>query len=412
MHSTTARPWSADLVVGLIVLALGIWEASANFVSGFERSVVPWIVVLGIAAAAGLVRRAGWWSLGILWLLLLLQATTSTDVMIVELAIVGVAFGLARWGSIPLLWASGLSIPLAAILALGYVGVLAGGIWSTRIARNLIVPLLDSGIYWPLVVLPMIAGMLALPWAAGLALRYAGAARDSQRSREAAEAESQIAQRERSQMEEIALLREGQARLARDVHDVVGHSLTVILAQAESAQFLDNSDPEALKRTMATIATSARSSLQEVRAVLASPDGAIAHRTDLDSLIEATRASGSAIVVEDAGTPRPLPPELATVAFRVLQEMLTNAIKHGTRGTITVTRQWENQLRIQVTNGIEHSHPPVSETQGHGIEGMRRRLASVGGSFESHEASIPTPTFTATASLPVRAGQALETIDG
>jgi signal transduction histidine kinase len=407
-----------DLVVGGLVLLLGFWEAYGNHLSGLDTTVIPWIVAIGTAAAVALVRRAGWCSLAILWLLLVLQATTMTDIMIVELAIVGVAFGLARWGSKALLWASGASIPIATFFGLGYIGLLADGIWSTRIARNLIVPIVDSGIRWPVVVLPMIAAVLALPWFVGLATRYWGAARASQQSQAEAEAEALSAYRERTQMEEIANLREGQARLARDVHDVVGHSLTVILAQAESAQFINSADPEALKRTMANIAESARSSLQEVRAVLVSPDGDPGHRTDLDALIDATRASGNDISVTDAGAPRPLPPELATVAFRVLQEMLTNAIKHGRRDTaITVAREWGDLLRITVTNSIGGDPDAVAgsrddQPSGNGIGGMRRRLESVGGSLEVSAASGTPGVFTASAALPVRAGRMLGAVAG
>jgi signal transduction histidine kinase len=253
----------------------------------------------------------------------------------------------------------------------------------------------------------MIIGVLGLPWLAGLAVRSRKAAIASQLSQSHAEAEAESANQERSQMEEIAMLREGQARLARDVHDVVGHSLTVILAQAESAPFLDHTDPAALTRVMANIAESARSSLREVRAVLASPAGS-GHRSDLDALIDETRASGKHISVTDAGDPRPLPPELAAVAFRVLQEMLTNAIKHGQRDTaIAVTRVWDDRLRVTVTNTIGgDARAPATATAtetGNGIGGMRRRLESVGGSLTAHGASGDGAHFAVTATLPVRA---------
>jgi signal transduction histidine kinase len=213
-------------------------------------------------------------------------------------------------------------------------------------------------------------------------------------------------------MEEIATLREGQARLARDVHDVVGHSLTVILAQAESAQFLDSTDSKALQATMANIAKSARSSLQEVRAVLTSPDGDHELRTDLDTLIDATRASGNDIAVADTGVLRPLPPELATVAFRVLQEMLTNAIKHGRRDeAITVLRDWGDKLRLTVSNHVDdQADASAASPDGNGIDGMRRRLESVGGSLDVRPASDSREIFTASATMPVRAGQALRTV--
>jgi len=420
MHPPIARTWVPDLSIGLVVLLLGFWEAVSIAYSRYDLSVFPWIVAIGTAAAVVLVRHAGWWSLGILWALLLLQAVTRTDVMLVELTVAGVAFGLARWGSRLLIWASGLSIPIATIAVLLTISLLSRGIWSTRIVRNLIVLLVDGGIAWQPVVVPVIAAILTIPWLLGLAARYRGKARESELSQSAAEAHAATAEQERSQLEEIARLREGQARLARDVHDVVGHSLTVILAQAESAQFLDGADTAALKRTMANIATSARSSLHEVRAVLASPDGDPGHRSDLDTLVDATRASGNDITVTDSGIPRPMPPELATVAFRVLQEMLTNAIKHGRRGAaISVTREWGEQLRLTVSNQLREDAGEVADGtgvgpdtasgpgSGNGIRGMRRRLESVGGSLWVSGAGAGISTFTASAVLPVRADRAV-----
>ena len=129
-------------------------------------------------------------------------------------------------------------------------------------------------------------------------------------------------------------MRAEQARLARDVHDVVGHSLTVILAQAESVQFMPDDDIERIRAALANIATSARQSLGDVRQVL-SPRRPQRRRrrrrASLDSLVEGVRSAGHEVTRPWSGSPRPLPPELDVVAFRVLQEMLTNALKHGRR---------------------------------------------------------------------------------
>jgi signal transduction histidine kinase len=195
---------------------------------------------------------------------------------------------------------------------------------------------------------------------------------------------------------------------------VVGHSLAVILAQAESAQFRGDEDTEALKQTMANIATSARGSLEDVRQVLASTSGTAAppaRQADIDSLVEGVRASGHEVVSTLVGIPQPMPPELEAVAFRVLQEMLTNAIKHGRRDRpVHVERHWEGDLRIEVQNAMP---APLDETQpvasgswtgnggGQGVEGMRRRLEAVGGRLDVRRRTDP-PTFTATAWMPVR----------
>jgi signal transduction histidine kinase len=195
---------------------------------------------------------------------------------------------------------------------------------------------------------------------------------------------------------EIAQLSDQQTRLARDVHDVVGHSLAVILAQAESGQYLD--DTARLKNTMQTIATSARSSLQEVRHVLTStmaPDDA----GPFDTLVAGVRAGGHEIIATERGTPRQLPRETAAVAHRVFQEMLTNAIKQGRRDQpITTERHWQaDTLRIETTNpsGTGGASP------GLGLDGMRRRLEAIGGRLDVR----PGATFTVTAHLPVRGGQ-------
>jgi signal transduction histidine kinase len=211
------------------------------------------------------------------------------------------------------------------------------------------------------------------------------------------------------------------------VHDVVGHSLAVILAQAESAQFREDDDSAALKQTMANIATSARGSLEDVRQVLAATSGAgapAARQADLDSLVEGVRASGHEVESTLVGAPQPLPPELEVVAFRVLQEMLTNAIKHGRRDRpVRVERHWEGDLRIEVRNEVtttpEETRPitvgpgpddtgPLDtgppDTGGQGLAGMRRRLESVGGRLDVRRRSDP-PTFTATAWVPLRAAR-------
>ena len=196
------------------------------------------------------------------------------------------------------------------------------------------------------------------------------------------------AEQQRAQAQRLAVLREEQARLARDVHDVVGHSLAVILAQAESGHYLPDEDPARLKQTMENIATSARKSLQDVRQILATTGGSAepaagvalpgaahpgggwpaaggsaastgdrtrandpARAGDLGQLINDVREAGVAIHTTVVGCDRPLPPDLAVVAYRVLQEMLTNTIKHGRAGEpVHVARSWGDGLTIEVTN--------------------------------------------------------------
>ena len=390
--------WWPDLALGLAVAAFGVWEVRDR-TPWFDASPVEsYLVVLGMAVAAGLFRRSPEAALALVWLSCAFQVLTGLDVMLVQLAVTVVSFGCARYGRTAVVWLSGLSIPAAAIIGITYVTLRGADILDSlggvgRIAA-------DSYSVRPTLVLGLSALVpLVIPWLVGLMLRISEQARTSREAQHTAE-------EARSQAEEIAHLREEQARMARDVHDVVGHSLAVILAQAESAQFIKDSDTQALKKTMENIATSARSSLQDVRQVLTTatdrqPSGATG---GLDSLIAGVRSGGYEVDSSVVGKPQPLPPELEVVAFRVLQEMLTNAIKYGRRGEpVSVERHWEGELRIEVRN-IIGTAPEADHQQGQGLNGMRRRLESVGGHLDvRRREEAAGATFTTTAWVPLRA---------
>jgi signal transduction histidine kinase len=390
------RPWLPDALAGLAVLMLGLWEIR------HDLSVVsPWgsaIVVVGLAFAVGLTRAEPGTALAIAWGMGAVHVLTGTGPVVAEVLLAYVAFGCARWGSRTVVWLSGLSIPLGATIAVLW---LDPNVFydSLRVAG---VEVLAQRAYdgtngWRLPAGLLGTAILMAPWLLGLALRFSARSEASRRSQVAAEAE-------RDQAAEIARLRDEQTRLAHDVHDVVGHSLAVILAQAESAQFRDDDDTAALKETMANIATSARGSLEDVRQVLAVTSGGTAptRQPDLDSLVEGVRASGHEVESTLVGVPQPLPPELEVVAYRVLQEMLTNAIKHGRRDRpVRVERHWEGDLRIEVQNTVADG---PADPGGQGLAGMRRRLESVGGRLDVRRRSDP-PTFTTTAWLPLRAAR-------
>ncbi|WP_051548948.1 sensor histidine kinase [Nocardioides sp. URHA0032] len=397
--------WTPDAIVGVVVLLAGLAQIRGNVYFGLDAA--PIAVVVGIAAAAGLFRAAPGVALAIAWCVGAVQVTTGTYMMLVEGAFALVAFGCARWGSAATVWLSGLSIPASTAIALWWLDsdVLLYTLDQVRLQS--LVDLARRTDSWRPTVGFLLFALLLAPWLLGLVLRFFARSEDSRRSQAAAEAE-------RDQAEEIARLREQQAQLARDVHDVVGHSLAVILAQAESAQYLDEVDTQGLKRTMANIATSARTSLDDVRQVLTTTSGDTAQRArhaDLDSLVEGVRASGHEVLSHEVGVSHPLPPELEVVAFRVLQEMLTNAIKHGRRDQpIRVERHWEGDLRIEVENAVddapEETQPLQLQSQvapgGQGIDGMQRRLQAVGGRLDVRRRLEP-PTFTATAWVPLRA---------
>ncbi|WP_053207263.1 sensor histidine kinase [Jiangella muralis] len=407
--TTDLRAWVPDIVLAAIVAFLGLYEAATAWGLPPHRAELAFVAV-GTAAAVGLSRRLPAAALALVWGVCGLQLLAGIDLMLVQVTIAAVAFGTARWGSAVTVWLSALSIPLAAMIVIAIVNARGlGGLAELAGNESVVDTVRELSTTWQLTAAFIGAAALGAPWLAGLALRFGDRARSSQASQEAAEEDAARAVSETEQAREIARLREDQARLANDVHDVVGHSLAVILAQAESAQYLDDTDPKALKDTMAKIATSARTSLRDVRQVLADTQQPTAQPAGLDTLVDGVRASGHEVVSTEIGTPRPLPPELEVVAFRVLQEMLTNAIKHGRRDTpVQVERHWEGELRIEVRNVVAPSPFVASEASGGaGLDGMRRRLESVGGRLDVRRRDEDgTSTFTATAWVPVRAGGA------
>ncbi len=399
--------WVPDVAVALVVGLLGLAEVFSTL-HLFEQRILPMAVAVVTAVTVGLVRRQPGVALVLVWVTCGAQLLTETGLLLVQLSVALVAFGTARWGRAVTVWLSGLSIPAAALIVTAIV-YLSGLTGLARLAGNqaMVDALRQLSQGWQLTAAGVGVLTLGAPWLIGLVLRFGARAEESRVSQAAAEEGAARAFRETDQVREIARLREEQARLARDVHDVVGHSLAVILAQAESAQYLDDADTTAFKKTMANIAHSARSSLRDVRQVLSETQQAPAQHGGFDTLIDGARSSGHPVITTVIGAPRPLPPELAEVAYRVLQEMLTNAIKYGDRNSpVTVEREWGSALRIEVRNVIgDHGSSGPGEGGGQGLAGMGRRLESVGGRLDLRRGDGSAgPTFIVTAWLPTRAG--------
>jgi signal transduction histidine kinase len=404
------REWGPDLAGAVLVVGVGLYESARLDWESVSRSSLA-MIVLGLALSVALTRHLPAAALAALWVTSAAQMAGGAVILLVQLAVVVyVAFGTARWGNPATLLLSVVSIPAAVAVGVGYVYAVGPGS-LTQVLGYLSVPeaVIRVGVPWPLFAGAFIFALLVVPWLLGLALRQGSRASESMASQVAAEQEAARAHRDTEQAREIALLRDEQARLARDVHDVVGHSLAVILAQAESAQFLPDDDSAALKQTTATIASAARSSLQDIRQVLAGPRTGSVSSGSFGELVEGVRAGGHDVVVTEIGVPRPLPPDLEIVAHRVVQEMLTNAIKHGRKDhPVLIERHWpdaswEGDLRIETRNTMEPDGPAAT---GQGLEGMRRRLESVGGKLDVRRRdSLDGPVFTATAWVPTRRGE-------
>src|SRR6266851_4181716 len=181
------------------------------------------------------------------------------------------------------------------------------------------------------------------------------------------------------------------ARVARELHDVIGHSLTVIVLQAGAARRAWQTDQERALTALATVARVARESLTDLVASLDAldrepPDGAQHPRLEaLEHLIDMARLAGLPVELSIDGKPSPLRPDIDLAAYRVVQEALTNVIKHapGARTKVAV-RYDADRLELEVTNNLPPAsrHHTAHPEGGHGLVGMRDRVVACQGSVE------------------------------
>lgn len=201
----------------------------------------------------------------------------------------------------------------------------------------------------------------------------------------------ETALRERAQVhadraEEAARFERLRADIARDVHDVVGHALTVVIAQSDLASFVD--DVDRLHDITATIGTTARSSMQEIRDVLDDTEEVTrpgSHQETVAALVGELRGAGVDVRRAVDGVPTSVPDRSGIVIRRIVQEMLTNAVRHGVPATPVLLRErWSPEMLV-----IEAQNQIADEPDsggGRGIPGIRTRLAAISGDVEIERA--------------------------
>lgn len=184
------------------------------------------------------------------------------------------------------------------------------------------------------------------------------------------------------------------SRIAREMHDVVAHSLSVMVSQAEGGRLAARRDPAITLPVLATIATTGREALTEMRElldVLGAPDNPERDRTpqpalsDLDALVDRVRDSGTPIDVTVGGTPGELGRLGELTAYRVIQEALTNVVKHAGPGArATIDLDWSSDDLVIRASDDGHSDGPADRVEsaqetGRGLTGMRERIELIGG---------------------------------
>ena len=185
-------------------------------------------------------------------------------------------------------------------------------------------------------------------------------------------------------------LAEDRARteVARELHDVVAHSLSVIVVQAEGAKALATKKPEAAVEALNVIARTGRSSIGEMRRIVSllrgESDASFGPSPSLPQIPEMIAKAGPRITLEMPEELPPVPESLGLTAFRVAQESVTNFLKHAgptARATATITCELE-AIDIRVTDdGVGVQAP--TEGRGAGVRGMRERVAAMGGTFKA-----------------------------
>ncbi len=271
-------------------------------------------------------------------------------------------------------------VPLAAFVALGTTvgrGYRRAG--YTLAAVTFAAVLVVHVLRYPHLGFPLTGASGWLAWVAA----YVAAVelfRTRRERREQAKAVLAEAERRRGSEERL--------RIARDLHDVLGHHVSLINVQAGVALYLMDDDPEQARSALTAIKQSSRDLLREMRSTLGvlrgvdeePPHQPVAGLARLDELVEATRAAGLPVTVEVSGEPRELPPSVDTAAYRIMQEALTNARKHAGPAEASVLLTYtEDGITMRIDD--DGTGPVGGSDGGNGLPGMRERAAALGGTL-------------------------------
>ncbi|MFG6504114.1 sensor histidine kinase [Microbacterium sp. P05] len=357
----TLRP--SQIIVDVLVAVVFAFGTVGLEVSAAWTSVsTSWsgvTVALLMSLALGIRRWAPGPALGVAWAGAVLQMVFLLGPVPANVAIFAVLYVTAAYGSRLVYWLGLASAVAGAVVITVYLFIVLNGVT------------LDS---LPTALAVLVAALFALllSWVSGALVRTARTGIETRRAQEIAEAQA-AAEGER-------------VRIARDMHDVVAHSLAVVIAQADGARYAAASDPAAATTALATISTTARAALTDVRVLLtqlrhsqsAGPQPTLA---DVEVLYSRVREAGVELRVDVDPVAASDPPAAVQLAvYRILQEALTNALRHGDGGVVAVHLGWyPERVELTVRNGRRGEPGPG----GHGLIGMRERAQLVGGRLET-----------------------------
>jgi signal transduction histidine kinase len=358
----------------LALLATGLELASVT--DGGGTASVPASVLAAVAGGALVLRRSA--------PLAVLATTLAAGATIVALGDepAGVAGGIALYTTAAMCERM---VSLAALVPTAAIA--AGGSAATADAEGRHA----SAAFGATVAVLLVVGIWALGAYAQTRRRYT----------RALEERAAHAEREREQLARIAV-HEERASIARELHDIVAHSVSVMLVGVRGARDVLRTSPDVADDTLARVEASGEQSLAELRRILAllrAPEHGAESRPqpslgELDELVAGYRDAGLPVRLEVIGEPKPLPGGVELSVYRIVQEALTNVLKHSHATRVTVTLAFRgSRLELEVVDDGTTAAPGAAAERsgderaargsGHGLVGMRERVAVLGGQLET-----------------------------
>jgi signal transduction histidine kinase len=362
-------------VVVDVCIAAAIGLLLLPFVMLAPVAAIGVVVVVLLSAGLAIRRYSPALSLSVAWFAVIIQLATGQPANAFDIIILGILYAVGRYGDGWVRWYGLASSIVGGVVASVYT---VGQVFGAPVLSVLIDPLNVAGSVFVLVTASAAAiFVLTIAWGLGLLMRQAEASRASR-------AEQYRLEQERRSAERTVVVEQERNRIARDMHDVVAHSLAVVIAQADGGRYAMATNPRLGEEALGTISDTAREALIDVRILLAElrhnqSGGPQPMIGDLGRLVEQMRAAGLTIRFVVTGHPRPMPASHQIAVYRIVQESLTNALRHGDRTReVSVDVWWGDQgVGLTVANAV--APVPTSPSPGHGIAGMRERAELTGG---------------------------------
>lgn len=391
-HPTGVDAFWAVVLFGISVLTVAVQEEGGQNLSGTRSEAVVVPVVLLLCLVIALRRRMPEKMLLLAIGVGLAQLALDVATTAANFAFLVIVYTVAATGA---RWASRLALA---------VGLCAAPVAQLRWPEQ------DSSVLGTVALMIFTSVPFALAWVLGDSIRTRRAYYEQLEER------ATRLEKEREAQAKVAVAAE-RARIARELHDVVAHNVSVMVVQADGAAYVLDSAPDQAKKALETISSTGRQALAEMRRLLGvlrtgehQESGEYVPQPDveqIDDLVQQCRSSGLPVDFKVEGTPRPLPSGVELTAYRIVQEALTNTRKHGgpNAGASVRLVYFDDGLGLLVEDdgkGAPHElyEDGGADGEGHGLIGMRERVGMVGGTLDA--GPRPGGGFRISALLPLK----------